>query len=103
MKQYQIKRRCVSGSIIWRMWHFAKERQFAVAQFVRHLSRLGVPVIINFSGLQSGKTVQCTAGEFRIDDLKLQRGDDTVATKEAEEPWYPPAGMGSLPPSGTWS
>ena len=72
MQRDQIKRRGVRGAVIRRVRDQLEMREFAVAQLVQDLARLGVAIIVALLRLQRAEHVQRAAGELRIDQDILQ-------------------------------
>ena len=86
MQRDQIQRRGVRGAVIRRVRDQLEMRQFAVAQLVHDLARLGVAIVVALLRLPAAQHVQRAAGELRIDQDVLQRHDQAVAAERRHEP-----------------
>src|SRR5215469_2939800 len=88
----QIKRSRVGGSVVGRVRNLFAGGEFADADLVQNLTRLGIAVVVNLRGLQLSEDFQCSPGKVGIDDHVLQADNQAVAPKDGNEPGY--AGCG---------
>ena len=72
MERDEIERRRVGGAVVRRVRDQFEVRQLAVAQFMQDLARLGIAIVVAHLRLKLPQYLQRPAGEFRIDDHRLQ-------------------------------
>lgn len=72
VKHDEIERRRVGGPIIRRMRNELEMCEFAHAQFVHDLARLGVAVIVFLGSLEGSEHFESATGKVGIDQRVLQ-------------------------------
>lgn len=80
------KRCCVSSAIVWRVGNQLQLREFPAAKLVHDLARFSVAIVVAFRRLQGAKRIQHRSREAGMDERRLQRGDEAVASEQGHEP-----------------
>ncbi len=89
----QVERRRVRGAVIGGVRDQPERGQLAAAQLVHDLARLGITVIVARLGLPAGQHLERAARELRVQDHRLQAGDQRVAPEQRHEPRQPGGGQ----------
>ncbi|SAL88517.1 hypothetical protein AWB68_08801 [Caballeronia choica] len=87
MQRNEIERRRVRRSVIGCVGHQMKVGKLTKAQLVYDLAGFGVAIVVPIVRLTSAQHVQGAKRKGRINQRGLQRGDQTIAAEQRNEPW----------------